>query len=170
MSKLMTYTDERTGKKITKKYKEVLEKRFINDTFKNFICEFEKRYGVAGEVFASSVSHEEETRTTLSKITVATCVCKFETEDWSLEVIPYNEKGIEIYKIESAKAKSGNGTKLMNMVLDVADDLNTEINLVPVPFTNRFGVIGIDMYKLLTWYTSFGFVKSKLSQYLKYKK
>lgn len=168
MKTTITFTDELTGKTITKKYKLKTDSRIENKVFTDFIETFSAQYGVQGIVLQGNLKHDEETPTTLTDVVVNTPYCRFQTEEWNLEVIPYNDNGIEIYKIESAQAKSGNGTKLMNMVLDIADELGIQVNLVPVPFTNRFGVEGIDMFKLKTWYTSFGFKSNKLSKYLKY--
>jgi len=150
------------------KYKEKTENRVENKTFRDYVEYFTEVSGSTANICYTSLTHDEVSKKTLKEITVNSICAKFITEEWTLIITPFNDGGIEIYKIEASKSKGGIGTKLMNMVLDAADELGVSVNLVPVPFTNRYGIEGINKYKLISWYVSFGFKANKLSQYLKY--
>lgn len=168
MKQRIKLTDTKTNKSVTKSYKEKSENRFMNDTFMVFISKLSSELNVKPEMCSTTWSHTEETRTTYTEITVSSVGAEFNTDEYSLTILPYSDSGVEIYKIESSKPKSGIGTKLMNTVLDVSDDLDIQVNLVPVPFMNKFGVHGVEMIKLIGWYKSFGFKSNQLSKYLKY--
>lgn len=157
----------------TKKWVKVRERnetRVMSDAYLDFISKFKEVMGVEEtESTFLNLGHQEGSKNKLVEVSVYTHATRFTTDDWTLFVTPYNNAGIEIYKIEASKAGSGIGTNLMNSVLDIADELNICVNLVPVPFTNRYGIGGINHTKLNEWYMSFGFKKNFHSRYLTYK-
>lgn len=146
------------------------ETRIMSDAYLDFVSRFKEVTGVEETISDFlTLGHQEGSKNKLVEVSVYTHSTRFTTDDWTLFVTPYNNAGIEIYKIEASKAGSGIGTNLMNTALDIADELNICVNLVPVPFLNRYGVDGINPSKLNEWYMSFGFKKNFQSPYLTYK-
>ncbi len=98
---------------------------------------------------------------------------KFETDDYTLIIAEDNENQIELYWIQVKNKNNGLGTKLVNIVLDIADEMKCSVKTIPSNFDKssqedmelgRFDEFGIQVYltKLREWYKSFGFNKSAL--------
>jgi len=165
MKKIATLGNGKTLKVRTRK-----ETREMNDAYLDFISKFEEEMGVSSyEQGFTTIEHEELLKNKFVDVSVFSHYTMFLTDEWSLTINPYNNKGIEIFKIEAKKSKSGVGSNLMNNILDIADELNLEVNLVPVPFQNRFGVIPAKENILRDWYKSFGFVTKPFTTYFTYK-
>ena len=96
-----------------------------------------------------------------------TALIGLQHEDFSIIFGEGTTTSIEIYMIETKTQNKGIGTLVMNQVLDLADELELDITLIPTPYKN----LNDDKYCtfLRTWYLSFGFKPSPFSPIMKYK-
>lgn len=158
----------RTGKLVPTKILNQI--RPINDTFKAFINNLSTIIGEPTLQYESNLSHIEYrgTRRVPIKINYKTHAVEFTTDEYSVTFCPIDIQSIEIYKIEIKKPKCGVGTKLMNLILDVCDNMRIKCALIPVgEFINRFGK-STPTVALIRWYGSFGFKKNTLTHYFIY--
>ncbi len=74
---------------------------------------------------------------------------------------------IEVYMIESKLQNKGVGTRIMEQVLDLADELELNVTLTPTPYKN----VNDDKYCafLRQWYFDLGFDHSVFSPVMTYK-
>jgi len=82
----------------------------------------------------------------------------------------YEQGGIiELFIIDVFDSGKGLGTKIMNHMLDVADEMNVKIKLIPIAYrasgTKDFER---DCARLKRFYMDFGFVPTPISPYLTY--
>jgi len=89
---------------------------------------------------------------------------QFFTNKFGLEFTPY-ENGIQLFKIavEPDYQKNGIGKKIMIKILEIANELNIEISLIPIPMGRL-----IPMEKLKKFYKELGFINDANSPYWKY--
>jgi GNAT superfamily N-acetyltransferase len=74
---------------------------------------------------------------------------------------------IEVYMIETKKQGKGVGTRVMEQVLDLADDLGLDITLIPTAYKNQNDPQYLSF--LRQWYYDLGFDHSAFSPVMKYK-
>jgi GNAT superfamily N-acetyltransferase len=90
----------------------------------------------------------------------------YETDEFNLVFAEKSTDTIELYMIEAKQRGKGIGTDLMNKVLDLADELGVNIQLVPTPYKN------VDDSKycsfLREWYASFGFKSNFYTPHMTY--
>ena len=82
----------------------------------------------------------------------------------------YEQGGIiELFVIDVFNTGKGLGTKIMNHMLDVADEMNVKIKLIPIAY-RASGTINFerDCARLKRFYMDFGFVPTSISPYLTY--
>lgn len=166
---MKTYLENcRTGTLVPTKI--LTHNRPINDTFNMFIKNLSLLIGEPTSRRITTLSHNEYRGNRRVPITVNydTYAVEFTTDEYSVTFCPADNRAIELYKIEIKKPKCGNGTNLMNLILDVCDNMNIKCALIPVgEFRNRFGKT-TPSNVLIQWYGSFGFKKNVLTQYFVY--
>ena len=158
----------RTGKIVPTKI--LTQFRPINDTFNTFINNLRMKIGEPTSQRKSNLSHTEYRGKRRVPITIncKTHAVEFTTDEYSVTFCPIDIQSIEIYKIEINKPKCGVGTKLMNLILDICDNMRIKCALIPVgEFINRFGK-STPTVALIRWYGSFGFKKNTLTHYFIY--
>lgn len=74
---------------------------------------------------------------------------------------------VEVYMIEAKKQGKGVGTRVMEQVLDLADDLGINVTLIPTPYKNQDDQAYLSF--LRQWYYDLGFDHSKFSPVMTYK-
>jgi GNAT superfamily N-acetyltransferase len=74
---------------------------------------------------------------------------------FELLLIPVSENMVELFKINVFDRGKGTGTKLMNHILDVSDELGITVKLIPINFLGE----SKNNFRLRNWYESFGFKK-----------
>lgn len=84
------------------------------------------------------------------------------TDCFRLDLIQHNSKCVEIYWIETYDRCKGQGTDIMNTILDVADELQIDVRAIPADFDSG-GDFRL-LVRLRDWYRSFGFVASKFNR------
>jgi len=86
----------------------------------------------------------------------------WETDCYRLQFIPSTTNCVELYWIEVKDGQEckGIGTKLINTILDIADEYGIRIKAIPCNFKNQGNVE--DLYRLRDWYRSFGFRPSAI--------
>ena len=74
---------------------------------------------------------------------------------------------IEVYMIESKLQNKGVGTRIMEQVLDLADELELNVTLIPTAYKNQDDHAYLSF--LRQWYFDLGFDHSTFSPVMKYK-
>ena len=74
---------------------------------------------------------------------------------------------IEVYMIETKKQGKGVGTRVMEQVLDLADELGLDVTLIPTAYKNQNDMQYLSF--LRQWYYDLGFDHSTFSPVMKYK-
>ncbi len=73
---------------------------------------------------------------------------------------------IEVYMIETKKQGKGVGTRVMEQVLDLADELGLDVTLIPTAYKNQNDMQYLSF--LRQWYYDLGFDHSTFSPVMKY--
>lgn len=84
------------------------------------------------------------------------------TDCFRLDLIQHNQKCVEIYWIETFDRCKGQGTDIMNTILDVADEQQIDVRAIPADIASN-GDHRL-LVRLRDWYRSFGFVAGKLQK------
>jgi len=74
---------------------------------------------------------------------------------------------IEVYMISAKKQGRGIGTRVMEQVLDLADELGIDVTLIPSPYKNKNDKQYLSF--LRKWYYDLGFDHNMFSPVMKYK-
>jgi len=74
---------------------------------------------------------------------------------------------IEVYMIETKKQGKGVGTRVMEQVLDLADDFGLDVTVIPTAYKNQDDHAYLSF--LRQWYYDLGFDHSAISPVMKYK-
>ena len=85
------------------------------------------------------------------------------TDYFKLDFIQHNKTCVEIYWVEVFNRCKGQGTDIMNIILDVADEQQIDIRTIPADFINPTKSSNV-LARLRDWYRSFGFIQSKFKK------
>jgi hypothetical protein len=94
-------------------------------------------------------------------------------DDYKLIFSVLGDKKIGLHYLEMKKKNLGNGTKMLNIILDIADEYGLEIDVFASPFLSQYAKTPLDKFtptiikaydvaieRLVTYYESFGFVST----------
>ena len=165
---MKTYNQNTISGKVTS-MNSPLQHRPINSTFTKFIKEVSLKLGEPTCSQERALLHEKfigKQRAPM-RIIYLTHIVEFVTDDYTVKFCPSSNGVIELFKIEVRTQRKGLGTDLMNTILDVCDYTNIKCELIPIDYINCYGKsTPIDI--LIQWYGSFGFKKSKLTEFFIY--
>ena len=146
-----------------------LQHRPVNSTFTKFIKEVSLKFGEPTCCQMRVLVHEKFRGKQRAPVRIKyfTDIVEFVTDDYTVKFCPSSDGVIELYKIEVKNQGKGLGTDLMNTILDVCDYTNIKCELIPIEYINCYEKsTPIDI--LTHWYGSFGFKKSKLTEFFFY--
>jgi hypothetical protein len=165
---MKTYNQNTISGKVTS-MNSPLQHRPINSTFTKFIKEVSLKLGEPTCSQERALLHEKYRgkQRAAMRIIYLTHVVEFVTDDYTVKFCPSSNGVIELFKIEVRTQRKGLGTDLMNTILDVCDYTNIKCELIPIEYINCYEKsTPIDI--LTQWYGSFGFKKSKLTEFFFY--
>jgi len=136
-----------------------------------FMSEFCERNGYDHNKVKATLGNNCATQTmwknkSWSKSHTNRAMVGLDSDDFQVLFCEGTTDSIELYMIEVKNQNKGIGTRVLNEMLDLADDFGIKISCVPTPYKN------LDDAKycsfLRQWYTSFGFKSSRLSPTMTY--
>lgn len=93
-----------------------------------------------------------------------------EDQSYNLFFFPIKEDVVKLQYIEVIETNKGLGTKILNCILDAADEVGIKIEIFSSPFKSKYANISsiktprsikklqmIDNWRLINWYRDFGF-------------
>mgnify|MGYP002414218016 CR=1 FL=1 len=157
----MTFTDEQ------------LEK-FLEDpknVLQVFMSTFVEKYGydhnkVKAEILQTKGTHTMWKGKLWKSEQKNTALIGLQHKTFSLILGEGTTDSIEVFMIESKLKNKGVGTRVMEQVLDLADQLGINVTLIPTPYKN----VNDEKYCafLRQWYYDLGFDNSPFSPIMKY--
>jgi hypothetical protein len=145
-------------------YKNVKTKRSSSEALESFVKEFSKMTNIPFDEFdngynervSETLIYQKNNKFKKFKENRFGEFYKYENDIYKLKFCALNENLVELYWIEVYNNNKGIGTKLMNDILDAADEVNVEIKLIPIPLYS-FNDDLESKIRLRNWYKSFGF-------------
>lgn len=99
---------------------------------------------------------------------IAEPTCYFDSPSYHICIF-YNRDVLELHLMDVVDKNKGLGTRLMNAILDAADDLGMKVKLIPIAYQSSDTPNFVsDCDRLKTFYKSFGFKPNNLNPYLTY--
>jgi hypothetical protein len=156
-------------------YTDVKTKRSISESLESFVKEFSKMANIPFDEFENGFNERYSETLIYQKNKFKKYkenrfgeFYMYENDIYKLKFCALGENLVELYWIEVYENNKGIGTKLMNYILDAADEVSVEIKLIPIPF-NTFRSDFESRIRLRNWYKSFGFYsKSTLTPAMYY--
>lgn len=134
--------------------------------YSNFVSKFVNDYVDAPfEIANAFIPYEQilyvpkDVNQTMAKLPMAGDVIKIKTDDFEISFVPY-QNGVMIYGlcVNNKKRNKGIGTKIINYLYDLSEELDIPLFLTPYPDENcDKSEIWDRMNKLKNWYTKLGF-------------
>jgi len=146
MKKQLTTQSSSTLEQVASKFSEAVKVEGVKRYFKHYV----ETVLPGGKVYKEESDFEQH--------------IEFRNEDFVFVLNAYNNDTVELYWLENISGKKGIGTNLMNILLDIADELNIKVRLCAVPFAAKKIFSNSDTYKaairLYNFYMDFDFVRT----------